>query len=107
MPIVTCLIEWGLLVIMIAGPGYVLWGRFKKREKEITEENGKKTSKGDLTPTGIGVRVIQLIGLFLLMPLVGILTLEGKLASETAGALIGVAIGYSLSGIEKAVPSKK
>lgn len=90
----ACWIELGLVTVMIAGPLYVLRSRFRDQ------------STGDTSPRGLGVRVIQLVGLFLLFPLVGILTLEGKLGGETAGALIGVAIGYSLSGIEKAVPSK-
>jgi len=48
--------------------------------------------------------MIQLIGVLRLIPIVALMTLEGKLNQETGGALIGVALGYTLSGIEKAVP---
>jgi hypothetical protein len=89
------IIEVGLLVVMAVGPGVVLWGRFRRRTKD------------DTSPSGLGARVLQLIGLLLLLPLIGILTLEGKLEGSTAGALLGVAAGYSLSGIEKAVPRNK
>jgi hypothetical protein len=87
--------ELGLVVVMLAGPSWVLWGRFRSRPKD------------DTSPKGIGVRIIQLLGILLLVPLIGILALEGKLNGDTTGALLGVAIGYTLSGIEKAVPSNK
>ncbi len=89
-----CFIEWGLALVMLFGPGFVLWGRFRPRPKD------------DTSPRGLGVRVIQLVGLLLLIPLIGILALEGKMGGEVAGALIGVAIGYTLSGIEKPVPRR-
>jgi hypothetical protein len=88
-------IEIGLLIVMAAGPGFILWGRFKKRDNN------------DLAPRGLGARVLQLIALFLILPLIGILALEGKLEGSAAGALLGVAAGYALSGIEKSVPQKE
>ncbi len=84
-------IDAGLLVIMLAAPTRIVWARFRKPDNQ--------------SPRGSGVRTIQLVATFLLVPLIGILTLEGQLKGETAGALIGVAIGYTLSGVEKAVPS--
>ncbi len=85
---VVCWIEWGLAVLMLVGPLYVLYGRFHSQ------------------PTmGVGARMIQLVALLLLVPLIGILALEGKLGGDTTSGLLGVAIGYTLSGVEKAVPS--
>jgi hypothetical protein len=94
MRVANC-IEWILSSVMVIGPLYVLYGRIKDRPAP------------DDGPKGIGVRVIQLIALFLVLPLIGILGLEGKLNPDTVGALLGVAIGYSLSGIEKPVPKRK
>jgi hypothetical protein len=90
---VTCWIEWGLALVMLGGPGFVLWGRFRRREED------------DTSPRGLGVRLIQLVGLLLIVPLIGILMLECKMSNEAGTALIGVAIGYALSGIERPVPS--
>ena len=90
----TCWIEWGLAVVMLVGPCFVLWGRFRPRAKD------------DTSPRGLGVRVIQLVGLLLIIPLIGILMLECKIGSEAGVALLGVAIGYALSGIERPVPSR-
>jgi hypothetical protein len=67
----------------------------------------KAKGKDDQSPAGIGVRVIQLISLLVLVPLIGVLCLEGRLSGETTGALLGVAIGYTLSGLEKPVPRSK
>ncbi len=88
-------VEIALALAMVAIPSLIIWGRNKARDKE------------DDSPRGFGVRVIQLLALFLLVPMIGILTLEGKISGETAGALFGVAVGYTLSGIGNPVPSKK
>jgi hypothetical protein len=88
-------IEGGLLLVMLVAPALVIWGRFIKRPVD------------DRSPRGIGVRLIQFVSLLLFAPLIGILTIEGKMSGETAGALIGVAVGYTLSGVEKAVPSNR
>jgi len=88
-------VEIGLLLVMAGGPAWLLWDRTRTRATE------------DTSPRGIGARVLQLIGLFLLLPLIGILTLEGKIEGATTGALLGVAAGYVLSGIEKAVPGRQ
>lgn len=84
--------EVALALVIVGGPGYALWSRLRDKAQP---------------PRGVGARLIQLTALLIILPLVGILTLEGKLSGETAGALIGVAIGYTLSGIERAVPSNK
>jgi hypothetical protein len=84
--------EVGLALVMVIGTGYTLWSRLRDKAQP---------------PRGVGARVIQLIALLVILPLVGILALEGKLSGDTAGALIGVAIGYTLSGIERAVPSNQ
>ena len=87
-------IDAGLLLFMLGAPARIVWIRFRSRCKD------------DTSPRGSGVRIIQLVSVFLFVPLIGILSLEGKMSSETAGALIGVAVGYTLSGVEKAVPSR-
>ena len=84
--------EIALAAVMVLGTGCVLWSRLRD-----------KTTG----PHGVGARLIQLIALLIILPLIGILALEGKLSGDTAGALIGVAVGYTLSGIERAVPSNK
>lgn len=85
-------LEFGFLSIMILGPGIVVYSRARKQ------------TAGETSPRGVGARVIQLVSALLFGPLIGILTLEGRISGETAGALLGVALGYTLSGVEKAVP---
>ena len=91
----TALASWAevpLGLVMIGGTGYALWSRLRGKAQP---------------PRGVGARLIQLIALLVIVPLVGILALEKVLSGETAGSLIGVAIGYTLSGIERAVPSNR
>lgn len=47
----------------------------------------------------IGVRTIQLLAVTQLLPMVLILALEQILSGQTAAALLGVVVGYVLSGI--------
>jgi len=89
--------EIPLAVVMIGGTWYAVWSRLRPRPQ----------AEHDDSPRGVGARFIQLIAVLVILPLIGILTLEGKLSGETAGSLIGVAVGYTLSGIERAVPSNK
>ena len=97
MPVNPCnpWIGGALLFVMIIAPTRIIWGRFSQRKA------------GDKSPRGVGARIIQLVSVFVFAPLIGVLTIEGKLSGETAGALIGVAIGYTLSGVEKAVPRNR
>ena len=53
----------------------------------------------------IGVRIIQFLSVTLVVPVVFILALEGILASETVGTLLGAVVGYTLSGIGKDEPN--
>ncbi len=48
---------------------------------------------------GIGARIIQFAGVILVVPLIGILALEGVLEAQTTGTVIGALLGYLLSGI--------
>ena len=48
---------------------------------------------------GIGARIIQFTGVSLVVPLIGILALEGVLQAQTTGTVIGALLGYLLSGI--------
>lgn len=73
-------IEFGLVLIMIGG----LWGVLHNRYE---------------TEKGLGARTIQIIGIVLLIPLIGILSLEDKLEPQTTATIIGAFIGYLLSGI--------
>ena len=77
---VKSIIELGLGLIMIAG----IVGLFINRYT-----SGK----------GIGARTIQFTGVLLVVPLIGILALEGVLEPQTTGTVIGALLGYLLSGI--------
>jgi predicted transporter len=50
---------------------------------------------------GIDVRVIQFLTIVLIIPVILILALEDILNGQTTAALIGIVIGYILSGIGK------
>ena len=89
--------EIALASVMSCGTGYAVWSRMRQRRE----------AQGDKSPSGVGARFIQLIALLVILPLTGILALEGKLSADATASLLGVAIGYTLSGIEKAVPSKR
>jgi len=82
--------EIALASVMVIGVGSAMWSRMRP---------------GSLK--GVGARFIQLIALLVILPLIGILAMEGKLSGETAGSLIGVAIGYTLGGIERAISSRR
>lgn len=87
-------IEFPLLVLMVVGPLMIIGSR-----------SGMAPDRTDLQKVkvkGLGQRVIQLVALLVLLPLAAILALEGKIEG-TPGALIGVAIGYTLSGVSEAV----
>ena len=92
-------IEIPLALVAVVGPLLVVVLRLF-----CTKKTTHKDGSVDQRSWGIGVRMIQLIGVLRLIPIVALMTLEGKRNQETGGALIGVALGYMLSGIEKAVP---
>ena len=48
---------------------------------------------------GIGVRVIQFLGICLLLPLTIILAIEGILERSAVGALVGAIAGYLFANI--------
>jgi F0F1-type ATP synthase assembly protein I len=50
---------------------------------------------------GTGVRAIQFLGLTLVLPIILILSLEDVLSGQTTATLVGVVVGYILSGIGK------
>ncbi len=56
---------------------------------------------------GIGARTIQIISILLIIPMIGILALQGVLESQTTATLIGALTGYLLSGIGNFTPSSK
>lgn len=85
-------IEFPLLFLIVLGPLTIIGSRLYESEERTK---------------GIGVRVIQLIALLVLIPLAGVLALEGVMSGDGVGALIGVAVGYTLSGVEKPVPKRQ
>jgi len=50
---------------------------------------------------GIGIRFIQYLGLTLLVPIIAILSLEGRISQEMTGAVAATAVGAVLAGIGK------
>lgn len=92
-------IEIALCLLMIAGPGTIIWLRFRT-ERRIEKPDGTVETR----PWGIGVRMVQLIALLLVAPLVAVLGLEGILSGEGTGTLIGAIVGYALGGITAPVP---
>ena len=53
------------------------------------------------TGMGLGVRVIQLVGIVLGLPAIVLLGLEGVLEGQTVAALVAGVLGYLLSGISQ------
>ncbi|MCF6262429.1 MAG: hypothetical protein L3J24_02430 [Xanthomonadales bacterium] len=48
---------------------------------------------------GVGARAIQITGVVLIIPLIGILSLHDILEKQTTATLIGALTGYLLSGV--------
>jgi hypothetical protein len=92
-------IEFPLLFLMVVGPLMIIGSRSGMSPDPDSERRPIRVK-------GIGVRVIQLIALLVLLPMAGILGLEEKMSGDGVGALIGVAIGYTLSGVERPVPKR-
>ena len=92
-------IEYPLIILATIGPLAVIVLRLTIKKK-VTNANGTVEER----PLGIGVRVIELIGLLVLVPAVAILGLEGVISGEGTGTLLGVVVGYALSGITSPVP---
>ena len=58
------------------------------------------------TKKGIGARTIQITGVLLVVPLIGILALQGILEKQTTATLLGALTGYLLSGVGSYEPTK-
>ena len=56
---------------------------------------------------GIGARTIQITGVLLVIPLIGLLALQKVLEPQTTATLIGALTGYLLSGVGSFEPTKK
>ncbi len=78
----TKIVEGAMLVIAVLGTAGGVWNRIKL---------GK----------GIGVRFVQYLGLVLLVPIIAILSLEGRISQEMTGAIAAAAVGGVLAGIGK------
>lgn len=53
------------------------------------------------TKKGIGKRFIQLLSVLTLVPLIGILGIEGIIEGQLLGGLLGAIVGYTLSDLAK------
>jgi hypothetical protein len=78
----THAVEGAMLVIAVVGAIGGVWNRIKL---------GK----------GIGIRFIQYLGLVVLVPIIAILSLEGRISQEMTGAIAAAAVGGVLAGIGK------
>ena len=58
------------------------------------------------TKKGIGARTIQMTGVLLVVPLIGILALHDILEKQTTATLLGALTGYLLSGVGSYEPPK-
>ena len=76
------LVEGVLILIIVGGAIGGVWNRIKL---------GK----------GIGLRFIQYLGLTVLVPIIVILSLEGRISQEMTGAIAAAAVGAVLAGIGK------
>lgn len=76
------IVEYVLLAIAVIGAGGGIWNRIKLNK-------------------GIGLRFIQYLGLIVLLPLIGVLSLEGRISQEITGAIAAAAVGAVLAGIGK------
>lgn len=75
-------IEVAMLLVMAVGIIGGVWNRLKLHR-------------------GIGLRFIQYLGLTVLMPVVAILSLEGRISGEVTGAIAAAAVGAVLTSIGK------
>jgi len=60
-----------------------------------------------LAKKGIGTRTIQISGMLLVVPLIGILALQGILEKQTTATLLGALTGYLFSGVGSYEPNNK
>ena len=80
-------IELGSVLVMVVGVGGIAFERlFSKR--------------------GIGLRVIQALGLILVFPTVLILGLEGVLEKSAVGTMLGALVGYLFADVAKRSPGE-
>ncbi|HYB60645.1 MAG TPA: hypothetical protein VEH50_04115 [Methylomirabilota bacterium] len=75
-------IEIVMLVIATGGMIGGIWNRLKLNK-------------------GIGIRFIQFLGLTVLVPVIVILSLEGRISVEMTGAVAAAAVGAVLAGLAK------
>jgi len=54
---------------------------------------------------GIGARTIQMVGVVLVLPLIGILAINKILEHQTTATLLGALTGYLLSGVGSYEPT--
>jgi hypothetical protein len=59
------------------------------------------------TQKGIGLRFIQYLGIVVLLPLIGVLSLEGRISQEITGAIAAAAVGAVLAGVGKSESESK
>lgn len=76
------IIEGTLLGVVVVGIVGGIWNRLKLNK-------------------GIGVRFIQYLGLAVLVPIIAILSLEGRISIEMTGAVAAAAVGAVLASLGK------
>lgn len=76
------IIEGTLLGVVVVGIVGGIWNRIKLNK-------------------GIGVRFIQYLGLTVLVPIIAILSLEGRISIEMTGAVAAAAVGAVLASLGK------
>ena len=59
------------------------------------------------TKKGIGARTIQITGVLLVVPMIGILAMQDILERQTTATLLGALTGYLLSGVGSYEPTNK
>ncbi len=76
------IVEGTMLLLAVAGIIGGIWNRLKLNK-------------------GIGARFIQYLGLTVLVPIIAILSLEGRISIEMTGAVAAAAVGAVLANLGK------
>jgi hypothetical protein len=87
-------IEIALCLLLVGASGAIIYARLFVRHK-FSRQDGSISE----IPKGIGSRLIQLVSIFVIIPVVALLALEGCLSSDLTGTLLGSIIGYTLGSL--------
>lgn len=95
-------LELPLVALAFFSSVLIIWLRLGVKFK-TTAKDGSTTEDSK----GLGVRVIQLVGLLIVVPVVAILALECRLSGEGVGTILGAIVGYALGGITSPIPGRR